>query len=310
MLSVGNMAKDVAARNSEADADEVQKAVWDKLMSMVANGELTLDEAIYLDASDVQVDITEDGLEVTVSEGAIASAKDQAANQLKIKVRAQVEVIYDTATKETIEYEDYQTLAQSDYWKTKTPAELKAFAALSKEERAAYLDRETRFTQDDLDASERTLDTKRAEATEKELTYLDKRSSWFDSLDTSTMDQYNDVYGDLDMDTYRGMTEAEREDYAYRHIASTVEANRNKIDTYNKQKDLTNKTIAGETGDDLWELSWADINSSDNETKDTDLSALAELGISSEADWLAAVALHNEGIDEAMAYNTQYAQGL
>ena len=307
MSALGNIATESASRNDEADKDEVQDAVFEHLMEMVANGELTLDEAIYLSASDVQVNVTEDGIEVEVSPEAIEYAQKKAEKQMKLTVRSSIDVIYDVATKDTISYEDYQTLQQSDYFKDKTPEELRAFASLSAEERASYLNRQKRFTADDLVTQKELVDASAADFAAKEATFNQGKLDWYSQLDV--MGNFSDIFGDsVEMADVFAMSIEEQADLAFRHMSEKKKANDAIIEKYQQQSRLESEYFGTTTGAEVWDMTWEDINTGDKSQEN--LAILKKYGITSEAEWQAAVDLHREGIGEYEDYNGRYAQGM
>ena len=142
MQAIGQLATSAGQAYSKGNAEKAttyRDAVFSYLQDEIASGAIDIETAMRLNPSGITVTMDGDNVKVEIEPSALELAKQEAEKALQIEVRANVDAIYDIASKENLTYEDIQALQESEYFKD-NPEDAVRFASQSSARRKLELD--------------------------------------------------------------------------------------------------------------------------------------------------------------------------
>lgn len=142
MQAIGQLATSAGQTYSKGNAEKAtayRDAVFSYLQNEIASGAIDVETAMRLNPSGITVTMDGENVKVEIEPSALELAKQEAEKALQIEVRANVDAIYDIASKENLTYEDIQALQESEYFKD-NPEDAVRFASQSSARRKLELD--------------------------------------------------------------------------------------------------------------------------------------------------------------------------
>lgn len=142
MQAIGQLATTVGQTYSKGNAEKAtayRDAVFSYLQDEIASGTIDIETAMKLNPSGITVIMDGENVKVEIEPSALELAKQEAEKAFQIEVRANVDAIYDIASKENLTYEDIQALQESEYFKD-NPEDAIRFASQSSARRKLELD--------------------------------------------------------------------------------------------------------------------------------------------------------------------------
>lgn len=142
MQAIGQLATTVGQTYSKGNAEKAtayRDAVFSYLQDEIASGTIDIETAMRLNPSGITVIMDGENVKVEIEPSALELAKQEAEKAFQIEVRANVDAIYDIASKENLTYEDIQALQESEYFKD-NPEDAIRFASQSSARRKLELD--------------------------------------------------------------------------------------------------------------------------------------------------------------------------
>ena len=142
MQAIGQLATSAGQTYSKGNAEKAtayRDAVFSYLQDEIASGVIDVETAMRLNPSGITITMDGENVKVEIEPSALELAKQEAEKALQIEVRANVDAIYDIASKENLTYEDIQALQESEYFKD-NPEDAVRFASQSSARRKLELD--------------------------------------------------------------------------------------------------------------------------------------------------------------------------